>query len=269
MKEHGETQNTDIEIIKLAPEDYGKCSNNWDMSKQPDTQKWYEQLVSGDRTIYVYTIDGEFIGEGALVFDMDDPDCTIPAQRVCLSRLIVKREYRDQGIGSALIGNIALEPLTLVHSEVIAHTLNNDERLREALGPLKPAHAYAAEDTHTFFDRCMAWEQHKGGRFYTILLEGEPIGLISCSPARHDPCDAEIGYWIASGLWGQGYMTAALKEMLEVLKGLGYGCTSSRIAKDNAASIGVCRHFDATFEEDGEYVMATVSLGRTDAVNRV
>ena len=58
-----------ITIEPLKAEDYCKCSNIWDMKKQPLAEKWLEEIVAGIRTVYVYKIDGEFIGEGALVED--------------------------------------------------------------------------------------------------------------------------------------------------------------------------------------------------------
>lgn len=93
----------DYKIIKLQPADYNKCSNIWDMKKQPNSQKWYDELVSENRIIFVYTMNDEFIGEGALVFENGDSDYTIPKQRIYLSRMIVKPEYRNQGIGSIII----------------------------------------------------------------------------------------------------------------------------------------------------------------------
>ncbi len=94
---------TGYKIIKLQPEDYSKCSNIWNMDKQPNTQKWYNELVCGNRVIFVYTVNGEFIAEGALVFDNGDRDYTIPNQRIYLSRMIVKAEFRNHGIGSIII----------------------------------------------------------------------------------------------------------------------------------------------------------------------
>ena len=73
------------------------------MAKQPNTEKWLEEIKSGSRVVFVYIIDGKFIGEGAIVFENGDPDYTISKQRVYLSRLIVKKEYRNQGIGSIII----------------------------------------------------------------------------------------------------------------------------------------------------------------------
>jgi len=93
----------DYIIEKLNPEDYYKCNNIWDMAKQPNTEKWLEEIKNGSRVVFVYIMDGEFIGEGAVVFENGDPDYTINKQRVYLSRLIVKNEYRNQGIGSTII----------------------------------------------------------------------------------------------------------------------------------------------------------------------
>lgn len=92
---------TEYEIVKLEPKDYSKCGNVWNMA-HPSTQKWYDELVSGNRVIFVYTVNGEFLGEGALVFENGDPDYTIANKRIYLSRLAVKQEYRKQGIGSTI-----------------------------------------------------------------------------------------------------------------------------------------------------------------------
>lgn len=91
-------------IIKLEPKDYYKCTNIWDMVKNPDrTKKWYDELVNGNRITFVYTENDEFIGEGSLVFKNDDTDYTIPDKRIYLSRMIVKVEYRNCGIGGIII----------------------------------------------------------------------------------------------------------------------------------------------------------------------
>lgn len=90
-------------IEPLKPEEYHKCSNIWDIKKQPLANKWYDEIVAGNRLVYIYKIDGEFIGEGALVKATDDPDYTIPEKRVYVSRMIVKKEYRNRGIGGEIL----------------------------------------------------------------------------------------------------------------------------------------------------------------------
>ena len=90
-----------IELLDIK--DYHKCSNIWNMKTQPLTEKWREEIASGNRQVFVYKVNGKFIGEGTLVFDTGDPDYTIPDKRVYVSRMIVKKEYRGQGIGSEIL----------------------------------------------------------------------------------------------------------------------------------------------------------------------
>ena len=93
----------EITIEPLAPADYCRCSEIWDMDSQPLTGKWYEEIVSGNRLVFIYKINGQFAGEGALVLDTGDPDYTVKDKRVYLSRLIVRKECRNNGIGSEII----------------------------------------------------------------------------------------------------------------------------------------------------------------------
>ena len=107
------------EIIKLKPEDYDKCSNIWDMQRHSDMARiFFEQLVSGNRIIYVYAINGEYLGEGSLVIEQNDPDYSIPGQRIYFSRLVVKPEYRNQGIGTILIDYLCEKAIEMGYREI-------------------------------------------------------------------------------------------------------------------------------------------------------
>nr|WP_272480065.1 GNAT family N-acetyltransferase [Aquibacillus koreensis] len=64
---------------------------------------FYDELVSGNRITFIYTENEEFIGEGSLVFKKDDPDYTIPKKRIYLSRMIVKKEFQNRGIGGTIL----------------------------------------------------------------------------------------------------------------------------------------------------------------------
>lgn len=90
-------------IIRLDPADFHKCGNIWDMERRPDlAERFHRELLCGNRITYVCQAGGEYVGEISLVFDMEDPDYTIPGQRLYVSRLLVKRTHRRQGIGKAL-----------------------------------------------------------------------------------------------------------------------------------------------------------------------
>ncbi len=94
------------EIISLQPKEFDRCAEIWDMERHPQlAEQFYDELCSGNRVIYVYQKDGALLGEIALVYDMHDPDYTIENQRAYVSHLVVKREYRRQGIGKSLVAH--------------------------------------------------------------------------------------------------------------------------------------------------------------------
>ncbi len=110
-----------MNIIKIEPlvlEEYYKCANIWNMKSQPLAEKWLEEIKNGNRLVYIYKINGEFIGEGALVFDTADPDYTITGKRVYVSRMIVKKEYRNRGIGSEILEFLIRKAKSIGFSEM-------------------------------------------------------------------------------------------------------------------------------------------------------
>lgn len=105
-------------IEPLDAKDYEKCSNIWNMKAQPLAVKWLEEIKSGNRLVFVYKINGEFIGEGALVIDAGDSDYTIPGRRIYVSRMIVKKEYRNRGIGSEILTFLIEKAKEMDYSEM-------------------------------------------------------------------------------------------------------------------------------------------------------
>ena len=107
-------------IIPLSAENYRKCSNIWNMDKHHElARRCYEELLSGNRRIFVYTEQDEYIGEGALVFDDNgDPDYTILGKRIYFSRMVVKKEYRNKGIGTEILAFLVDYARELGYSEM-------------------------------------------------------------------------------------------------------------------------------------------------------
>ena len=106
-------------IIRLEPENYRKCANIWDMEKHAAmTTRFYEEMLAGNRIIFVYVENDEYIGEGALVFDEGDPDYTIAGQRIYLSRMIVKPDCRSRGIGGEILDFLVDYAKSLGYSEM-------------------------------------------------------------------------------------------------------------------------------------------------------
>lgn len=116
MKMLNKHKNCTIEPLKL--EDYYKCSNIWNMKAQLLAEKWREEIASGNRQVFIYKVGGEFIGEGALVLDAGDPDYTIPGKRVYVSRMIVKKKYRNRGIGSEILEFLIRKAKEMGYSEM-------------------------------------------------------------------------------------------------------------------------------------------------------
>ena len=110
--------NKQITIERLNPEEYHKCSNIWNMKSQQLADKWLDEIKSGNRLVFVYKINGEFIGEGALVLDEGDPDYTIPGKRIYVSRMIVKKEYRNCGIGREILEFLIEKARSMGYSEM-------------------------------------------------------------------------------------------------------------------------------------------------------
>lgn len=104
------------ENVELNIDDYSKCSNIWDMEKCPFTDKFYVEMKSGNRIVFIYKINNEFIGEGALV--LEKKDYTIPNKRIYLSRLIVKKEYRNNKIGTQILDYLINKSKEWGYSEI-------------------------------------------------------------------------------------------------------------------------------------------------------
>ncbi len=117
-------------IEPLKPEEYHKCANIWNMHAQPLSLQWKEEIASGNRLVFIYKINGAFIGEGSLVFDTGDMDYTIPGKRIYISRMIVKKEYRNRGIGSEILTFLINKAKEMGFSEI---TLGVDKTNENAL----------------------------------------------------------------------------------------------------------------------------------------
>ena len=106
-------------ITKLNISDYHRCSNIWDMKKHKNmADKFYDEMLAGNRVNYVYSADGEFVAEISLVYEMNDSDYTIPGKRAYVSRLVVKKSFRNRGIGKELVGFIKAEAKKQGFSEI-------------------------------------------------------------------------------------------------------------------------------------------------------
>ena len=107
------------EIFRLQARDFKRCGNIWNMkTNRKRWRKWRKEVRSGNRATYIYTEHGEYIGEGSLVFRNDDPEYTITGQRIYLSRMLVKPEEQDRGIGGIMLAFLCDEARRMGYREI-------------------------------------------------------------------------------------------------------------------------------------------------------
>lgn len=90
----------DYTIEKLELEEYVKSNNVWDMKACPFTEQFKKQIACGNRDAYLMKCNDKYIASCDLVYDYGD---YTDSNKIYLSRLIVKKEYRNQGIGQELL----------------------------------------------------------------------------------------------------------------------------------------------------------------------
>lgn len=88
-------------VEQLNIENYDKSSNVWNRSSCPFTEQFREQVACGNREAYLMRRGNTYIASCDLVYDYGE--YTQPDIKVYLSRLIVKKAYRNQGVGQKLL----------------------------------------------------------------------------------------------------------------------------------------------------------------------
>lgn len=88
-------------IKQISLDEYSNCSAIWNMKTCPYIDMFIKQIKTGNREVFILTVDGEYIAECDLVYDNPEYG-TIPGERLYYSRLIVKRNERGKGYGEAI-----------------------------------------------------------------------------------------------------------------------------------------------------------------------
>ena len=105
-------------IVPLLPEQFYDMDTIVNMKNRQLADMWYNELKVGIRVIYIYMVDDICMGEVSLVFAHNDPVCVIPGMRAYMQRLIVKSEYRGNGIGKKLTDHLCKEAFRMGLAEV-------------------------------------------------------------------------------------------------------------------------------------------------------
>ena len=133
----------------------------------------------------------------------------------------------------------------------LTNLLNNDKKLQLALGS-KNINISIDEFIHTNYE----WCKSTNSELFAIVLNDAAIGTISLSKQDMVNKKSQIGYWIGSSYWNNGYTTAAFKELLNYAKSKNMKYVTAKIQENNIASIKIWQNVgaDIKFKENYFYV---------------
>ncbi len=126
---------------------------------------------------------------------------------------------------------LVLRAPQLVDGKAIA-ALANDRRIAENTSRIP--HPYRISDAESWI--IGAKSDMDGGETYLItLVDGTVIG--GCGFEMRDEPTPEIGYWLGARYWGKGYMTEAVRALIDhAFTNLEHGALQSSVRVTNPAS---------------------------------
>jgi ribosomal-protein-serine acetyltransferase len=99
----------------------------------------------------------------------------------------------------------------------------------------------SASDTLNFIRRSLEGATAGTQYHYALLLDGDLIGVVAFNNIEKMNRCATIGYWLAKSKMGRGYMTAAVKALIdEGFQRLQLNRIQARVATANYPSQAVC-----------------------------
>ena len=115
----------------------------------------------------------------------------------------------------------------------------NREHLRQWMPWLDGAKT--TSDQVRFIQRCSECAAAGTQYHYALLLDGELVGVVAFNSIEKLNHCATMGYWLANSQMGKGYMTAAVKALIdEGFQHLKLNRIQARVATGNYPSQAVC-----------------------------
>ncbi|NOW05378.1 GNAT family N-acetyltransferase [Clostridium beijerinckii] len=121
--------------------------------------------------------------------------------------------------------------------------LNNDEKLQAELGTND--HNISKEE---FINHNNKWATSTNSEIFTIVLNGRAIGTISLSHQNLKESKAQVGYWIGSYYWKNGYTSKVFSKILDYAKRKGIKYLSAKINEENIASKRIWEKYNANIK---------------------
>ena len=120
---------------------------------------------------------------------------------------------------------------------------------------------YTVEKGLAFIEMALSFTPN---RFYAIVVDGKAVGGIGVHPqADIQKHNAELGYWLSEKYWGNGIMTKAISQMIEIgfrdfdinriyARPFGTNLASQRILEKVGFTFE--HRFEKTFVKNGELI---------------
>jgi len=144
--------------------------------------------------------------------------------------------------------DIRLEALCLAHAQPLFElTQRNRSYLRQWLPWLDNVNSLA--DEVTFVHNCMALAAEAKLYSYAIIVDEQPVGVVTCHDIDRFNRRTSLGYWLSEHMAGQGIMTHAVRRLtLKSFGDFGFNRVDVFCAVDNARSRAIPERLGFEFE---------------------
>ncbi|WP_454052952.1 GNAT family N-acetyltransferase [Clostridium sp. Marseille-Q7071] len=154
-----------------------------------------------------------------------------------------------------ICNNIFIKSINDDYAMQLVDILNNDYGLKNALDSSENKISKSE-----FIDYNKQWCQNKNAEIFAIILNDIAIGIISLSHQDIKEQKAQIGYWISSKYWENGYTSCAFSQVLNLARKKGIKYISATIKSDNIASKSIWIKNGAKIEETNDKLNALITL---------
>lgn len=151
--------------------------------------------------------------------------------------------------------NILIKSINDDYAIELVDILNNDSKLKNVLN-LEENKISKLE----FIDYNAQWCNKNNAEIFAIVLNDIAIGTISLSHQNIKERKAQIGYWISSKYWGNGYTSCAFSQVLNLAGEKGIKYISATIKDDNIASKKIWVKNGGKIETKGKKLNALLTL---------
>lgn len=149
----------------------------------------------------------------------------------------------------SIVKIVHLNNIPIGYAEELAQILNVDTKLQTTLGSQK-----GKTTGNEFITFCKEWSYSTNSDMFAIVLDKLAIGTISLSHQDRTNHKAQIGYWLSSSYWGNGYTSQTFSQVLSFARLKGVEYVSASIIEDNLASKRIWERYGATIKlNNGKY----------------